>query len=134
MPKLTSQQLTELGDSFLVFAQAVGNYRMENSGTLSQSQNQRIKDFHWTLLNYADDLFTTSANLIMDDIQTSLETVKDVTSQIIETYHNLKKVQKAINVAAAGVTLGAAIFSKNPQAIADAISELVNTWNEKDED
>jgi hypothetical protein len=134
MPKLNSQQLTELGDSFLAFAQAVGNYRIENSGTLTKAQNQQIKDFHWTLLNYADDLFTTSAKLIIDDdVQASLNTIKDVTDQIHQTYHNLQKIQKAINVAAAGVTLGAAIFSKNPQAIVDGISELVEAWNADDE-
>lgn len=132
MPKLTYQQLTDLGDSFLAFAQAVGNYRMKNNASLSKSQNQQIKDFHWTLLKYADDLYTTSAKLIMDDIQTSLDTIKDVTGQIIETYHNLQTVQKAINIAAAGVTLGAAIFSKNPLAIVDSITELVGSWNEKE--
>lgn len=133
MPKLTSQQLNELGNCFLAFAQAVGNYRMENNQTLSFSQNQKIKDFHWTLLNYADDLFTTSARLVMEEVQTSLDTIREVTTQINSTYQNLKKVQKAINVAAAGVTLGAAIFSQNPQAIADAIFELVNTWNKGSE-
>lgn len=133
MPKLTSQQLTELGDCFLAFAQAVGNYRMQNNPTLSSSQNQKIKDFHWTLLNYADDLFTTSARLVMEDIQTSLDAIREVTTQINSTYQNLKKVQKAINVAAAGVTLGASIFSQNPQAIANAISALVKVWNEGSE-
>ncbi|HWJ28436.1 MAG TPA: hypothetical protein VNS32_17955 [Flavisolibacter sp.] len=132
MSQLTSQQLSQLGDNFLVFAQAVGNYRIENSGTLTKAQNQQIKDFHWTLLNYADDLFTTSAKVIVNDVQSSLDTIKNVTSQINQTYHNLTKVQKAINVAAAGVTLGAAIFSKNPQAIGDAISELLDAWNAKD--
>ncbi len=133
MPKLNSQQLSDLGDSFLAFAQAVGNYRMENSGLLTKAQNQQIKDFHWTLLHYADNMFTTSAKLIIEDVEASLETIRDVTGQINQTYHNLRKVQKAIVVAAAGVTLGAAIFSKNPQAIVDGIAELVNSWKAEDE-
>jgi molecular chaperone GrpE (heat shock protein) len=129
MPTLTSQQLTELGNNFLAFAQAVENYRIENSGTLTKAQNQQIKDFHETLLNYADDLYATSAKVVVNDVQSSLDTIKNVTTQINQTYHNLRKVQKAIDVAAAGVTLGAAIFNKNPQAIGDAISGLVDAWN-----
>lgn len=130
MPRLTSRQLTELADRFLTFAQAVGDYRIYNRAALSRGQNQQIKDLHWTLLNYADDLYVTSARLIIHDVQSSLDTIKDVTDQINRTYKNLRRVQKAINVAAAGVTLGAAIFSKNPQAIVDGVFELVDTWNE----
>jgi len=129
MAKLSSQQLTELGDNFLAFSQSVGNYRMENRSNLTKTQNLEIKNFHRTLLNYADDLYTTSAKLIMDDIQTSLETIKEVTSKTNDTFHKLKKVQKVLDIAASGVTLGAAIFSKNPQAISDAITELSDNWN-----
>jgi len=129
MAKLTAKQLTELGDGFLLFAQAVGNYRYSNSTKLTKAQNQQIRDFHWTLLNYADDLYTTSATIIIDDVSTSLDTLRLVTEQINDTYQTLTKIQKAIDVAAAGITLGAALFSKDPQVIAKAISGLVTEWN-----
>ena len=128
MPQLNSRQIKELGDGFLAFAQAVGNYRMENAGSLTPSQHQQIRDFHWTLLNYADDLYTTSAILVMNEVKASLDSIRQVTAEINKTYQKLKAVQKAIDVATAGVTLGAAIFSKNPQAIADAIQELAEAW------
>lgn len=129
MAKLSAKQLTELGDGFLLFAQAVGNYRYTNGDILTSSQNQQIRDFHWTLLNYADDLYTTSATVIIQEVEASLSTIKLVTEQINDTYQTLNRIQKAINVAAAGITLGAALFSKNPQAISEAISGLIEEWN-----
>lgn len=128
MPQLTAKQIKELGDAFLAFAQGVGNYRMANADKLTPSQHQKIRDFHWTLLNHADDLYTTSAILVMNEVKDSLEKIRNITIGINKTYQALKSVQKALDVAAAGVTLGAALFSKNPQAIADAIQGLADAW------
>ncbi len=129
MAKLTSQQANELANNFLALAQAIGDYRYQNFDTLSKPQNQKIRDLHWSILNYADDLYTLSATLVMDDVQSSLTSIGAVTTQIKATYKTLQNVQKAINVAASVVTLGASILSKNPQAIADSIGGLVDTWN-----
>jgi len=129
MAKLTAQQANELANNFLALAQAIGDYRYQNFDNLSKTQNQKIRDLHWSILNYADDLYTLSATLVMDDVQASLASISSVTSQIKATYKTLQNVQKAINVAATVVTLGASILSKNPQAIADSIGGLVDTWN-----
>jgi hypothetical protein len=129
MAKLTSQQANELANNFLALAQSIGDYRYQNFETLSKPQNQKIRDLHWSILNYADDLYTLSATLVMDDVQTSLTSIGAVTTQIKATYKTLQNVQKAINVATSVVTLGASILSKNPQVIADSIGGLVGTWN-----
>uniref|UniRef100_UPI004048E60F hypothetical protein n=2 Tax=Flavobacterium sp. TaxID=239 RepID=UPI004048E60F len=129
MANLTSQQANELANNFLALAQAIGDYRYQNFDTLSKPQNQKISDLHLSILNYADDLYTLSATLVMDDVQTSLTSIGAVTTQIKATYKTLQNVQKAINVAESVVTLGASILSNNPQAIADSIGGLVDTWN-----
>jgi hypothetical protein len=134
MSIITSNQLTELGDRFLEFGQAVGNYRIENRRILSDNQNDQIKLFHIQLLNYADDLYTTSATLIINDVGNSLDTIKDVTTEIYQTYNQLRNVQKAINVAAAGITLASAIFTKNPENISSAIVHLKDAWNADDQE
>lgn len=128
MAKLTSQQANELANAFLAIAQVVGDYRYDNFDTLSKQQNQKIRDLHWSILNYSDDLYTLSATLVMDDVQASLATVAEVTGEMKATYKTLKNIQKAIDVAASAVTLGASILSKNPQAIGDAIGGLVKAW------
>jgi hypothetical protein len=129
MAKLTAHHANELANNFLALAQSIGDYRYQNFDTLSKSQNQKIRDLHWSILNYADDLYTLSATLVMNDVQNSLASIGAVTTQIKATYKTLQNVQKAINVAASVVTLGASILSKNPQAIAESIGGLVDTWN-----
>ncbi|WP_445915309.1 hypothetical protein, partial [Flavobacterium sp.] len=99
MANLTSQQANELANNFLALAQAIGDYRYQNFDTLSKPQNQKISDLHLSILNYADDLYTLSATLVMDDVQTSLTSIGAVTTQIKATYKTLQNVQKAINVA-----------------------------------
>jgi hypothetical protein len=128
MGNLTSKQAGILANDFLGMAQSVGEYRYQHFGKLTQKQDQTIKDLHWSILNYSDDLFTLAATLVMNDVETSLKKIEDVTTDIKNSYHHLKEVQKAIEVAAAAVTLGASIISKNPQAITDAIVGLINTW------
>ncbi|HYC38971.1 MAG TPA: hypothetical protein VEB63_00670 [Chitinophagaceae bacterium] len=133
MPTLTSQQLSELGDRFLALAQGVGNFRMQQRAALSRLEHQQLRDLHWTLLNYADDLYTTSARLVMDEVEASLARVKSLTSRIQRTFKNVRRVQKLIDLAAAAITLGGAIFSKNPKAILDAIAALEKRWKAADE-
>ena len=130
MPKLTAKQTNELASHFLAFAQAIGDYRYEHFKSLSKRQNQRLKDFHWTILQHADELFTRSAVLVMDEVQTSLTTIAEISSQMKDTYKTLQQVQKALNVAASVVTLGTSILSNNPQAMADSLGNLLHTWKE----
>lgn len=126
MAKLTAKQANELANNFLGLAQAIGDYRYQNA--LSKSQNQKMKDFHWSVLKYADDLYTLSATLVMDDIENSLSSIAAITTQVQTTYKTIQDVQKVINIAASIVTLGASVLSKNPQAIKDSISNLVSVW------
>lgn len=128
MAKLTSQQANDLANNFLGLAQAIGDFRYENWNVLSKAENQRLGNSQWSILNYGEDILALSTILVMDDAQTSLTQINDVTTQIKGTIKNLQNIQKGINVAASIVTLGAAIISKNPQAIVDSISGVVETW------
>ena len=131
MPTLTSQQLTSLGDSFLAFAQAVGNFRMENRSSLSKSENKKIKDLHWELLEYADMFYTNSAKAVLNDVENALKQVRNVTGQINKTYQRLESFQKAIDIASAGISLAAAIFKKDPLAADKALTELTKNWKSR---
>ena len=127
MAQLTAQQANELADNFLAMAQEIGEYRYQHIANLSETQNQRIKELHSKALDYADEFYTLSATLVMNDIQTSLDKIHDITTQIKATYKQLQNVQKAIDIAASIVTLAASIVSKNPQEIADSLNGLVDT-------
>lgn len=127
MATLTAKQITELANDFLGMAQAVGDYRYQNYGKLTKAQNKQLSDLHWTLLNYSEDLFTQSAIFVLDDADGSLGQIKDISRQMAETYKQLVKIQQVIDISAAAATLGAAIFSKNPVAIASAVQALVKS-------
>ena len=129
MAKLTSQQANELANYFLAMAVSVGDYRYQNFDSISMQENKEIKESLEFIRKCADDLFTLSATLVMDDVQTLLTTIGEVTNQMKSTYKTLQDVQKAINMAASIVTLGKAILAKNPQQIADATGNLANCWN-----
>ena len=126
MAKLTAKQANELANNFLGLAQTIGDYRYQN--TLPKQQNQIIKDLHWSVLNCADDLYTLSATLVMDDVAQSLSAIGTITKELQDAYKKLQNVQKAINVAASIVTLGSSILSKNPQAIKESLSNVVSVW------
>jgi len=64
----------------------------------------------------------------MDDVSTSLASIKTITGQIKSTLGTLKDIQKGIDITAVIVMLGAAIISQSPIAIAGAIQELAQRW------
>ena len=124
MAKLTSKQVNELANNFLALAQSIGDYRYKNYDSLTEAQNKDLRELHRRILDYSDDLYTISASLVMDDIDNSLTVLDSITKKIRKSYKSLENVQKAINIASNVVTLGASIFSLNPQAIVDSMGNL----------
>ena len=124
MAKLTSKQVNELANQFLVLAQTMGDYRILNYDDLTKLQNKKLRETHKKTLEYSDDLFTMSATFVMDNVTKSLETLDSITTKINKSYKALQDVQKAINISTNIVTLGASIFTFNPQAIVDSLGNL----------
>jgi hypothetical protein len=82
------------------------------------------------ILKTGEDILALSTSLVMDDVQTSLEQINNLTSQIKGTVENLKNIQKGINIAASIVTLGTAIISMNPESVINAINGITDTLND----
>ena len=128
MATLTAEQVNQLATHFLDMGTEIDNYRQQQYDKLTADERDEMKDLVSEILDYSNNLYTLSATLVMKDVQTSLTTINNVTAGIKTTYKTLQNVQKAINVAASVVTLGAAIMSQNPQAIAVSIGDLAQTW------
>ena len=128
MAELTATQANALANNFLGLAQAIGDFRYDNWNELSQPQNQQLSNLQWSILNYGEDILALSTTLVMDDVQTSLDKINNITVEIKTTIHQLKNIQKAINVAAAIVTLGGAVISKSPSAIGSALQGMIDSW------
>jgi len=128
MAQLTSQQANELANQFLALAQAIGDFRYNHWNELSKVQHQRLASQHWSVLNHGEDILALSTALIMDEVSGSLASIKTITGQIKSSFGKLTDIQKGINIATAIVTLGAAIISQSPIAIAGAIQDLDQRW------
>jgi hypothetical protein len=128
MAKLNAQQANELAANFLGLAQAIGDYRFNNWKALSRSDNQRLGNMQWSILNSGEDMLALSTNLVMTDVQGSLKQISSITVQIRNSLQKMANVQKAINIAASLVTLASAIISKSPGGIVDGIQAVQDTW------
>lgn len=127
MANLNSQEANILSENFRELAKSINDFRFNNFNSLSKEENQNLDDLQESILNYGEDILARSTNLVMDDVQESLKTIKDVTTKIKNTVQTLKDFQKGINIATSIVTLGAAIINKNPQSILNAIEGVVGT-------
>jgi len=128
MARLTSKQANELAGNFLGLAQAIGDFRFSNWKELPKEDNQRLGSLQWSILNYGEDILAFSTILVMDEVKVSLEKIRDISKEIKENINSIKNIQKGINIAAAIVTLGAAIISKNARSVTDAIDCLATEW------
>lgn len=128
MANLTSKQANELAGNFLGLAQAIGDFRFSNWKELPKEDNQRLGNLQWSILNYGEDILAFSTILVMDEVKVSLEKIRDISTDIKENINSIKNIQKGINIAAAIVTLGAAIISKNARSVTDAIDCLAKEW------
>jgi hypothetical protein len=129
MATLTPKQVNELGKSLLAMAESIGEYRRQHFDSLSIVEKKEIKDLQLAILKYADQLFTLSAVLVLDEVQIPLSSIEDLTNQMKITLQTLRDVQKAIDIATSVVNLGGAIFSSDPKAMAVALSNLSDQLN-----
>lgn len=132
MANLTSEQANMLSNDFLGLAQSIGDYRYQNWNELSDVQNKQLGSFQRSILNAGEDILALSTVLVMNDVDTSLNRINTITSQIKSNIKFLKNIQKVINVASAIATLGSGIISKDPQAISSGLDAVMNSWKDAD--
>jgi len=128
MANLTSKQANELAGYFLGMAQAIGDFRYTNWKELPKEDNQRLGNLQWSIMNYGEDILAFSTILVMDEVKASLQKISEISKDIKDNINSIKNIQKGINIAAAVVTLGAAIISKNARTVTGAIDGLVTEW------
>jgi len=131
MENLTSQQATDLSNCLLELNNSIEDFRFDTTKKLSYSQKQTLDVFMDHISTYGQNILALSTTLVMNEVDESLTKIRNVTNQINATLNTLTNIQKCLDVAAAVVTLGSAIISKNPESIVNAISGLVNIWDSK---
>ena len=79
MKKLSKNELSQLGNSFLHLAQIVGDFRIEHYQQLSPKMKDRIRLQHKTLIDYADIFYAASTNLIVEDAKVVIAKIQHIT-------------------------------------------------------
>jgi hypothetical protein len=125
MPKLTSDQAFALAQSYHDLSVELGNYRFRVHHELTPAQRRRLQDLQFDLLNTSTQFNALSISLALDDLQQTLDDIGAATDRMNKAIKKLKDIQKVIAIATAAVTLGGAIISMNPGAIADALGGVV---------
>lgn len=126
MSKMTSDEARDLAQSFQEASALLGEYRFSKWKTLSKSQRATIEGMEWTLLNYSSDLVTQAVGISLDDAQASVADLERATSKAKNAIKTISNVRKAIKIAGALVTLGAAVATADAGAIASAIGDLLD--------
>ena len=125
MPNLKAQQVKELADNLLRMTNALGNYRYENFDRLSEEENGLIKEIHRKQLEHTTELYTRSAVLVMDEVESSLQKVEVITKETIAVYKKLGTVQTVLDRATSILTLATAIITLDPKGITSSIKGLL---------
>jgi hypothetical protein len=128
MKKLTKNEHSQLGDSFLHLAQIIGDFRIEHYQQLSPKIKDRIRLQHKTLIDYADTFYAASTNLIVEDATGVITTIQQITSRLKESVVKVKKVQHLLNTIGAATRMGAAIVEQQPFAITASLEDIINSF------
>ena len=121
MSRLNASDARELSRSFNDLAVTIGNYRFDNWSTLSPRQRADLESREWTLLNDSSDMTSRAIILQVADMKSALDGLRAATKRLARTAKALRDFKSAIMVASNAITLGAAIMTGNPVAIAKAI-------------
>lgn len=125
--KLTSEQAFQLSQAYSQLREAVGNYRLDNWNQLTPAQRQKLEDYEWTLATNASDFLQKSVVLLLTapETQQAVNNIVATTKDLVEAVKTLQGINKIFGVLTAAFTLGGAIISGNPIAIAQAIEGAI---------
>ena len=134
MPTLSSDQAFQLAKQFSDIARELTEYRMSNFAELTPDQRNQLEGLEFSIRNFSSDFVALSIKLELDDLDGALRDIKGATDKMKNAIGNLEKVNKILKVATTVVTIGAAIVSGNPAAIASAVGAAFEEDKNKDED
>jgi len=115
-----SQEVFMLSDYMGRLANLLGEFIDFNKGNLSVEERNGLYDSEIELARLAGEINIIGVNLLFEDIQGLLSDLDKITEGVKNAVKKALAVQDAINIAAGLVTIGSAIVSGNPAAIAQS--------------
>ena len=115
-----TKQVFELSDYFDKLTNSIGEYVDFNKGNLAPADRNSLYDIEIDLARLAGEINMIGVNLVFQDVQAELLQLEKITEGVKGAVKKALAVQDAINIATGLVTLGTAIVSGNPKAIAQS--------------
>jgi len=126
MSTITPEQALQLASSYVDSAHQLGQFRIRNWNNLYDDDKKVTAAIGRKLIGYSQSLETDAVGRLLDDAQASLAQIKLATIDANHAIQTINTVKKVISVAAALVTLAAAISTENPAGIAQAVQGVVS--------
>ena len=126
MEILTAEQVKQLADSFMLMANALGDYRYNNIDAITEEENLKIKEIHNQQLANTTELYTKSAVLVLENIQDSLDKINTLTTETEALYKKLTNVQTILDRASSILNLGSAVLALDVKAVTSEIQNLLS--------
>jgi len=121
---LTADDARVIADQFLEAAQAIDAYLDANKDTISQTDNDVLRDAQRNLLRSSASMTTAAVGLSIDQMADAAAELGQVITEARESLAHLESIGKAIRVAAGLVDLATAIIAKNPGGAFRAVQVL----------
>lgn len=124
MEKLTPDDAFELGNLFRDAAIALGDWRIKNRASLSQSQWAELDDREITLLNAASGIYTNAIGLVLTESQTSLARLQSSVKNAKSAVRRIAIFKQVLDLASALILFAGAVTSGNVAGIPAAVVAL----------
>jgi hypothetical protein len=123
----------ELGKTFQLIAQQMGNYLQDNIIEMAKdpASLHTFTDDQSRVLSYSNTFFSLGARLAFQNADASIAAVQEATKAINANLNSIQKTDKWINFAGAVITLGAAIVTGNFGNIVGSAEAILATFNVK---
>lgn len=126
MPSITADEARSLARAFSDLSHSVHVYLIDHWKALNPTQRKKLDAHQWSLLNLSSDLTAQAVSLTLQDVDSTLDGIKQATEKATETLRSIKKVETAVTIASAAASLAAAVASGHPDAIASSLSNLAD--------
>jgi hypothetical protein len=124
MPNLTPKEAQQIADDYAALAKSISDYIDQNRGAMKPAQIEAMTASLEKVVEQADTAYNNATALALENSEKALSDLDGITRDLEKSYKQLKDVQKAIDIAAAVVTLGLAIAARDPKAVAKAIGGI----------
>ena len=125
-PVVSADDARSLARLYYDLAGSLGKYRFDNWDRLTARERGDIESLEWTLLTFSSDMTSRAIILGMNDIRPVLQEITAATKKLRKSISRVNDVRSVIRAATKGITLAAAIFSGNPEAIAAAVASATD--------